>query len=145
MGNELKNFRTADELVARLSAELDSAKKRKADAERVLIDRMTETGQVSVKMADGYMVSMSTKVRANRASGVDADTLAAALIDAGYGELVTSSVHAQRLQSFCKEHIVEDPETLEPVLELPESVAKCISLFEQHTVSVRGRKVSAAV
>jgi hypothetical protein len=126
-----------------MADELKAAKDEKKDLEAKVKDvnaRITELDQqLSNAMADaecdkftrnGNTFYLNSRLYASPGAG-GRDVLIHALKDNGYGSIVTETVNANTLASFCKEQMTMNED------ELPDWLSSVVNTFEKVTVGIR--------
>lgn len=128
-------FELADQLKAardRKKELADQTKENNAEIERLdlaLSEGMAEA-ECEKFTRNGSTFYLNSRLFASPASGRKAD-LMQALKDNGYGSIVTETVNANTLASFCKEQLAANDE------ELPEWLSGVVNTFEKVSVGVR--------
>ena len=100
-----------------------------AELDEQLSDAMTEA-ELDRFSRNGSTFYLKSRLFASPASGRK-EELFAALKENGYGSLVTETVNANTLASFCKEQLAANDD------ELPAWLSDVVSTFEKVTVGVR--------
>ena len=120
---ELKdNKKNLDAQSKQLGAEIE-------ELELSLSDAMA-TAEVDKFSRNGNTFYLTSRLFASPNAGMK-DDMISALRKNGYGELVTETVNANTLASFCKELMAENGD------ELPEWLAGTINTFEKTSVRIR--------
>ncbi len=120
---ELKdNKKNLDAQSKQLGAEIE-------ELELSLSDAMA-TAEVDKFSRNGNTFYLTSRLFASPNAGMK-DDMISALRKNGYGELVTETVNANTLASFCKELMAENGD------ELPEWLAGTINTFEKTSVGIR--------
>ena len=99
------------------------------ELELSLSDAMA-TAEVDKFSRNGNTFYLTSRLFASPNAGMK-DDMISALRKNGYGELVTETVNANTLASFCKELMAENGD------ELPEWLAGTINTFEKTSVGIR--------
>ncbi len=105
-----------------LTAEIEELDKKLSDAmAEAEVDKFSHCGRTFY---------LNTRLFASAQQGRK-DELFAALKENGFGEIVTETVNANTLASFCKEQMAENGD------ELPEWLSSVVSTFEKVSVGIR--------
>jgi hypothetical protein len=122
-------LKAAKELKKYLDAQVKAVNAEIEQIDRDLSDAMTEQ-ELDKFTRNGSTFYLNSRLFASPASGRK-DELLAALKENGYGSLVTETVNANTLASFCKEQLAANEDAL------PAWLSDVISTFEKVTVGVR--------
>jgi hypothetical protein len=122
-------LKAAKELKKDLDAQVKAVNAEIEQIDRDLSDAMTEQ-ELDKFTRNGSTFYLNSRLFASPASGRK-DELLAALKENGYGSLVTETVNANTLASFCKEQLAANEDAL------PAWLSDVISTFEKVTVGVR--------
>lgn len=128
-------FKMADELKAakdekkELEAKTKEVNARIEELDRELSDAMADA-ECDKFTRNGSTFYLNSRLYASPAAG-GRDALIHALKDNGYGSIVTETVNANTLASFCKEQMTANED------ELPEWLSGVVNTFEKVTVGIR--------
>lgn len=122
-------LKAAKERKKELEAQVKAVSAEIEEIDRTLSDAMTEQ-ELDKFTRNGSTFYLNSRLFASPASGRK-DELFAALKENGYGTLVTETVNANTLASFCKEQIAANED------ELPAWLSNVVTTFEKVTVGVR--------
>jgi len=135
MMEQTEIFKMADELKAakdekkELEAKTKEVNARIEELDRELSDAMADA-ECDKFTRNGSTFYLNSRLYASPAAG-DRDALIHALKDNGYGSIVTETVNANTLASFCKEQMTANED------ELPEWLSGVVNTFEKVTVGIR--------
>ena len=135
MMEETETFKMADELKAakdekkELEAKTKEVNARIEELDRELSDAMADA-ECDKFTRNGSTFYLNSRLYASPAAG-GRDALIHALKDNGYGSIVTETVNANTLASFCKEQMTANED------ELPEWLSGVVNTFEKVTVGIR--------
>lgn len=133
--NNQEIFEVADELKEakdrkkELDAQTKEVNARITELDATLSDLMAES-EVDKFSRNGNTFYLSSRLFASPVAGKK-DHLVTELRKKGYGGIVTETVNANTLASFCKERMAENGD------ELPEWLTDCVSVFEKVSVGIR--------
>lgn len=128
-------FEMADELKAAkdekkaLDAKTKEVNARIEQLDRALSDAMADA-ECDKFTRNGNTFYLNSRLYASPAAG-GRDALISALKKNGYGSIVTETVNANTLASFCKEQMASNED------ELPEWLSGVVNTFEKVTVGIR--------
>lgn len=128
-------FRLADDLKAakdekkRLEDEAKEMGTRIDELDRQLSDAMAES-ECDKFTHSGYTYYLNSRLFASPQGGMKSEMIEA-LKKNGYGDIVTETVNANTLASFCKEQKAQNED------ELPEWLADVVSTYDKITVGIR--------
>jgi hypothetical protein len=135
MMEQTEIFKMADELKAakdekkELEAKTKEVNARIEELDRELSDAMADA-ECDKFTRNGSTFYLNSRLYASPAAG-GRDALIHALKDNGYGSIVTETVNANTLASFCKEQMIANED------ELPEWLSGVVNTFEKVTVGIR--------
>ena len=135
MMEQTEIFKMADELKAakdekkELEAKTKEVNARIEELDRELSDAMADA-ECDKFTRNGSTFYLNSRLYASPAAG-GRDALIHALKDNGYGSIVTETVNANTLASFCKEQMTANED------ELPEWLSGVVNTFEKVTVGIR--------
>ena len=135
MMEQTEIFKMADELKAakdekkELEAKTKEVNARIEELDRELSDAMAGA-ECDKFTRNGSTFYLNSRLYASPAAG-GRDALIHALKDNGYGSIVTETVNANTLASFCKEQMTANED------ELPEWLSGVVNKFEKVTVGIR--------
>ena len=135
MMEQTEIFKMADELKAakdekkELEAKTKKVNARIEELDRELSDAMADA-ECDKFTRNGSTFYLNSRLYASPAAG-GRDALIHALKDNGYGSIVTETVNANTLASFCKEQMTANED------ELPEWLSGVVNTFEKVTVGIR--------
>ena len=135
MMEQTEIFKMADELKAakdekkELEAKTKEVNARIEELDRELSDAMADA-ECDKFTRNGSTFYLNSRLYASPAAG-GRDALIHALKDNGYGSIVTETVNANTLASFCKEQMTANED------ELPELLSGVVNTFEKVTVGIR--------
>ena len=135
MMEQTEIFKMADELKAakdekkELEAKTKEVNARIEELDRELSDAMADA-ECDKFSRNGSTFYLNSRLYASPAAG-GRDALIHALKDNGYGSIVTETVNANTLASFCKEQMTANED------ELPEWLSGVVNTFEKVTVGIR--------
>lgn len=135
MMEQTEIFKMADELKAakdekkELEAKTKEVNARIEELDRELSDAMAGA-ECDKFTRNGSTFYLNSRLYASPAAG-GRDALIHALKDNGYGSIVTETVNANTLASFCKEQMTANED------ELPEWLSGVVNTFEKVTVGIR--------
>lgn len=135
MMEQTEIFKMADELKAakdekkELEAKTKEVNARIEELDRELSDAMADA-ECDKFTRNGNTFYLNSRLYASPAAG-GRDALIHALKDNGYGSIVTETVNANTLASFCKEQMTANED------ELPEWLSGVVNTFEKVTVGIR--------
>ncbi|MGO5292653.1 gp33 family protein [Porcincola sp. LCP21S3_C12] len=135
MMEQTEVFKMADELKAakdekkELEAKTKEVNARIEELDRELSDAMADA-ECDKFTRNGSTFYLNSRLYASPAAG-GRDALIHALKDNGYGSIVTETVNANTLASFCKEQMTANED------ELPEWLSGVVNTFEKVTVGIR--------
>lgn len=135
MMEQTEIFKMADELKAakdekkELEAKTKEVNARIEELDRELSDAMADA-ECDKFTRNGITFYLNSRLYASPAAG-GRDALIHALKDNGYGSIVTETVNANTLASFCKEQMTANED------ELPEWLSGVVNTFEKVTVGIR--------
>lgn len=135
MMEQTEIFKMADELKAakdekkELEAKTKEVNARIEELDRELSDAMADA-ECDKFTRNGSTFYLNSRLYASPAAG-GRDALIHALKDNGYGSIVTETVNANTLASFCKEQMTANED------ELPEWLSGVVNAFEKVTVGIR--------
>jgi len=135
MMEQTEIFKMADELKAakdekkELEAKTKEVNARIEELDRELSDAMADA-ECDKFTRNGSTFYLNSRLYASPAAG-GRDALIHALKDNGYGSIVTKTVNANTLASFCKEQMTANED------ELPEWLSGVVNTFEKVTVGIR--------
>ena len=135
MMEQTEIFKMADELKAakdekkELEAKTKEVNARIEELDRELSDAMADA-ECDKFTRNGSTFYLNSRLYASPAAG-GRDALIHALRDNGYGSIVTETVNANTLASFCKEQMTANED------ELPEWLSGVVNTFEKVTVGIR--------
>ena len=135
MMEQTEIFKMADELKAakdekkELEAKTKEVNARIEELDRELSDAMADA-ECDKFTRNGSTFYLNSRLYASPATG-GRDALIHALKDNGYGSIVTETVNANTLASFCKEQMTANED------ELPEWLSGVVNTFEKVTVGIR--------
>ena len=135
MMEQTEIFKMADELKAakdekkELEAKTKEVNARIEELDRELSDAMADA-ECDKFTRNGSTFYLNSRLYASPAAG-GRDALIHALKDNGYGSIVTETVNANTLASFCKEQMTANED------ELPEWLSGVVNKFEKVTVGIR--------
>lgn len=135
MMEQTEIFKMADELKAakdekkELEAKTKEVNSRIEELDRELSDAMAGA-ECDKFTRNGSTFYLNSRLYASPAAG-GRDALIHALKDNGYGSIVTETVNANTLASFCKEQMTANED------ELPEWLSGVVNTFEKVTVGIR--------
>lgn len=134
-----------NEALFQLADQLKAAKDRKKALEQQTKDNNAEIERLDKALSDGmaeaeldkftrngHTFYLSSRLFASAKEGMK-DEMFQALKDHGYGEIVTETVNANTLASFCKEQIAMSGEAEA----LPDWLSAVVNTFEKTSVGVR--------
>lgn len=130
-----KLFEMADELKAAKAEKKDlDAKTKEVNAriealDKELSDAMAEA-ECEKFTRNGSTFYLSSRLFASPQAG-EKDAMITALKENGYGDIVTETVNANTLASFCKEQMAMNED------ELPEWLSSVVNTFEKISVGIR--------
>lgn len=122
-------LKAAKELKKDLDAQTKAVNAEIEQIDRELSDAMAEQ-ELDKFTRNGSTFYLNSRLYASPAAGRKED-MYAALKANGYGSLVTETVNANTLASFCKEQLAANED------ELPSWLSDVVSTFEKVTVGVR--------
>ena len=128
-------FKMADELKAakdekkELEAKIKELNARMEKLDRELSDAMADA-ECEKFTRNGNTFYLNSRLYASPAEG-GRDALIHALKDNGFGSIVTETVNANTLASFCKEQMASHED------ELPEWLSDVVNTFEKVSVGIR--------
>lgn len=126
MADELK---AAKDEKKELEAKTKEVNARIEELDRELSDAMADA-ECDKFTRNGSTFYLNSRLYASPAAG-GRDALIHALKDNGYGSIVTETVNANTLASFCKEQMTANED------ELPEWLSGVVNTFEKVTVGIR--------
>ncbi|MGN8818970.1 gp33 family protein [Oribacterium sp. HCP28S3_H8] len=135
MMEQTEIFKMADELKAakdekkELEAKTKEVNARIEELDQELSDAMADA-ECDKFTRNGSTFYLNSRLYASPAAG-GRDALIHALKDNGYGSIVTETVNANTLASFCKEQMTANED------ELPEWLSGVVNTFEKVTVGIR--------
>lgn len=135
MMEQTEIFKMADKLKAakdekkELEAKTKEVNARIEELDRELSDAMADA-ECDKFTRNGSTFYLNSRLYASPAAG-GRDALIHALKDNGYGSIVTETVNANTLASFCKEQMTANED------ELPEWLSGVVNTFEKVTVGIR--------
>lgn len=135
MMEQTEIFKMADELKAakdekkELEAKTKEVNARIEELDRELSDAMADA-ECDKFTRNGSTFYLNSRLYASPAAG-GRDALIHALKDNGYGSIVTETVNANTLASFCKEQMTANED------ELPDWLSGVVNTFEKVTVGIR--------
>ena len=135
MMEQTEIFKMADELKAAKDEKKELEEKTKKvnarieELDRELSDAMADA-ECDKFTRNGSTFYLNSRLYASPAAG-GRDALIHALKDNGYGSIVTETVNANTLASFCKEQMTANED------ELPEWLSGVVNTFEKVTVGIR--------
>ena len=135
MMEQTEIFKMADELKAakdekkELEVKTKEVNARIEELDRELSDAMADA-ECDKFTRNGSTFYLNSRLYASPAAG-GRDALIHALKDNGYGSIVTETVNANTLASFCKEQMTANED------ELPEWLSGVVNTFEKVTVGIR--------
>ena len=135
MMEQTEIFKMADELKAatdekkELEAKTKEVNARIEELDRELSDAMADA-ECDKFTRNGSTFYLNSRLYASPAAG-GRDALIHALKDNGYGSIVTETVSANTLASFCKEQMTANED------ELPDWLSGVVNTFEKVTVGIR--------
>ena len=135
MMEQTEIFKMADDLKAakdekkELEAKTKEVNARIEELDRELSDAMAGA-ECDKFTRNGSTFYLNSRLYASPAAG-GRDALIHALKDNGYGSIVTETVNANTLASFCKEQMTANED------ELPEWLSGVVNTFEKVTVGIR--------
>ena len=135
MMEQTEIFKMADELKAakdekkELEAKTKEVNARIEELDRELSDAMADA-ECDKFTRNGSTFYLNSRLYASPAAG-GRDALIHALKGNGYGSIVTETVNANTLASFCKEQMTANED------ELPEWLSGVVNTFEKVTVGIR--------
>ena len=135
MMEQTEIFKMADDLKAakdekkELEAKTKEVNARIEELDRELSDAMADA-ECDKFTRNGSTFYLNSRLYASPAAG-GRDALIHALKDNGYGSIVTETVNANTLASFCKEQMTANED------ELPEWLSGVVNTFEKVTVGIR--------
>jgi ferritin len=122
------------EQISELEEQLDELKKKNDDTTAKIIEEMMEDGIQSMKYG-GFSFSPGIKILASvPAGGEGIDWLK----DNGMADIVTETVHAQRMASYVREYMAE--QNILTVDELPEDFRSMFRVYGKPTLSMRSAR-----
>jgi len=135
-----ETYLAAKQRYEQAKAEKDACYKEMKQAEAELIDEMSKLGLQRIGTKEGKTVYISRRLKAS--AGGNMPGLIEALNNSGASDLVTETVNAQRLASFCKEYDYSGSTPPEDILGMIEhqwgtEVASHINLTEHFALGVR--------
>jgi hypothetical protein len=135
MMEQTEIFKMADELKAAKDEKQElEAKTREVNARIEELDRELSDAMAGAECdkftRNGSTFYLNSRLYASPAAG-GRDALIHALKDNGYGSIVTETVNANTLASFCKEQMTANED------ELPEWLSGVVNTFEKVTVGIR--------
>lgn len=128
-------FDLADELKAakdekkELDAKVKEVNARITELDRSLSDAMAES-ECDKFTRNGSTFYLNSRLFASPMAG-NKESMIEALKENGYGDIVTETVNANTLASFCKEQMAANED------ELPEWLEPVVNTFEKITVGIR--------
>lgn len=128
-------FDLADELKAakdekkELDAKVKEVNARITELDRSLSDAMAES-ECDKFTRNGSTFYLNSRLFASPMAG-NKESMIKALKENGYGDIVTETVNANTLASFCKEQMAANED------ELPEWLEPVVNTFEKITVGIR--------